>query len=307
MEEVLPSGPSEVLGLSAAGADRLLDRLEGEVPRRPPYVELPGTAGGVAVVFGDTHGDWGSMLGAVRAFEAAGPSSILVGLGDYVDRAPADQPCGSVANALYLLGLAARFPDRVYLLQGNHETVRRIGVAPHTLPAEVARLWGPDPERYDRLMGLLERGPLAASAGCGAYLAHAGFPRGELPSPWTSVLRPPDDERLLELVWAECAASDTRRGAAPAWDEQDLERFLESSGLSTVWRGHDPDLSGRSLYHGRVMTLHTTQLYARYGGVLLAVIPLDRPLRTVDDAELRHLSTEGRRTPRPALRPDRRS
>lgn len=296
-DEAWPSSPSEVLALDAAGADRLLNDLERRVPTRTAYIDITTRPGGSMFVLGDTHGDWRSTVEAVRAFETAGPSSVLVGLGDYVDRPPRDLPCGSVANAIYLLTVVARFPERVYLLQGNHETVRRIGVVPHTLPDEVTRLWGPNPERYDRLMGLLERGALVATAPCGAYLAHAGFPRGDLPSPWTDAVAAPDGERLLELVWAECDLSNARRGATPPWGAKDLERFLGLSGLSTVWRGHDPDLSGRPLYHGRAMTLHTTRLYERFGGVLLAVLPLDRSLGSVEDAELRHLPTETRRTP----------
>jgi hypothetical protein len=290
--EEFPSSPSEILRLSAAEADALFDRLERHVPVRPACVELPGVANGSAFVFGDTHGDWLSTLEVVRAFDAAGPSSVLVGLGDYVDRSPTDLPFGSVANALYLLGLEARLPERVYLLQGNHETTRRIGAVPHTLPDEVARLWGPGGRRYDRLVELFERGPLAATSSCGAYFAHAGFPRGDLPPSWRAAFEAPSEERLLELVWAEPDASRTRRGAIPPWTEEDLDRFFEATGLSTFWRGHDPGLAGRALYHRRAMTLHTTRIYREYGGVLLAVLSLDRPLRAVDAAELRHLSTE---------------
>jgi len=292
LDDDLPSSPAEVLRLAPAEADALLTALEGRVPRRPPYVRIA-ASDGPAFVFGDTHGDWRSTLEVAAAFERGGPRSVLVGLGDYVDRSPADLPGGAVANSLFLLSLVARFPDRVYLLQGNHETMRRVGAVPHTLPAEVERQWGPQADRYDRLMGLLERGPLAASTASGAYLAHAGFPRGELSPPWTDVLRRPDDERLIELVWSECDASTARRGAIRPWGEAELDRFLGVSRLSTVWRGHDPDLAGRPLYGGRVMTLHTTRVYARYGGVLLAVLPLDHPFRTVVEAELRHLATEG--------------
>ena len=288
----LPVSPAEVPKLSATGADRLLAALETTVPERPPCVELPTRLQGPAFVFGDTHGDWLSTMEVVHAFQEAGPSSVLVGLGDYVDRAPSDLPFGCVANALFLLGLAARFPDRVYLLQGNHETSRRIGAVPHTLPEEVELLWGPTADRYDRLMGLLERGPLAATAPSGAYFAHAGFPRGPLPSPWHQALARPDAERLLELVWAEPSSSHVRRGAIPPWTERDLNGFLEAAGLTTFWRGHDPDLSGRAEFHGRVMTLHTSRLYQRYGGVLMAVVPLDHHLTSVAEAELRHLSTE---------------
>jgi len=292
----LPTAPSEILRLDAAGADRLLENLEARVPCRTPCAELPAVPGTSAFVVGDTHGDWLSTVEAVRLFEEAGPSSVFVGLGDYVDRSPSDLPCGAVANALYLLGLTARFPTRVYLLQGNHETQRRIPGAPHTLPGEVHRLWGPGPDRYDRLMRLLERGPLAATSKSGAYFAHAGFPRGELFPPWQEALADPGVERLLEVVWAEPDVAPFHRGAVPPWTERDLDLFLGASGLLTVWRGHDPDLAGRPLYGGRAMTLHTTRLYARHGGVLLGVVPLDRPMHTVLEAEVRHLATESVRS-----------
>ena len=127
-----PRSPPEILSLSPAGADALLGELESAVPTRPPLVELGTTPGGRAFVFGDSHGDWRSTLEVVRAFEGDGPSSVLIGLGDYVDRPPKDCPFGSVANALFLLALEAKYPSRVYLIQGNHETVRRIPASPPT-------------------------------------------------------------------------------------------------------------------------------------------------------------------------------
>jgi len=287
------------MSLDAAGADRLLDELERRIPQRPPYLELPEQPGGSAVVFGDTHGDWLSTLEAVAEFERRGTSAVLIGLGDYVDRPPSDLPMGSVANALFLLSLEARDPRRVVLLQGNHETMRTIPASPHSLPFELERQWGPSPERYDRLLRLFERGPLAAIlSGPRAYLAHAGFPRGRLSPDWRAARAPVGVHRLLELVWSECEASSARRGAIEPWNEADLDRFLGASGLSTVWRGRDPDLAGRPIYHDRAMTLHSTRIYARYGGVLLAVLPLAGPLPDVRKGEVRHLTTERRLPPR---------
>ncbi len=285
-------GPDEAVALSAMDADRWLLELEGSVPQRAPWVELPATTEGPLYVFGDTHGDWRSTLEVVRAFQEGGPHAVLVGLGDYVDRSPPDLPAGSVGNALFLLGLTARYPTRVFLLQGNHETVRRLPGQPHTLPDEVARLWGRGGDRYARLMGLLERGPLVATSASGAYLAHAGFPQAPRPARWQDALSDLDDRRLSELVWAEPDVASAHRDVVPAWTEHDLEGFLAATGLATVWRGHDPDLAGRPLYGGRAITLHTTRIYRRYGGVLLAVLPLLRRLTDVREAELRHLATE---------------
>ena len=291
MHDPFPS-PEEIGRLPVAGLDRLLEHLETEVPRRPAWVPLESTAWDRVLVFGDTHGDWRAAEAIARRFEAAGSRTALVGLGDYVDRTPGTLPHGSAINAVFLLSLAARYPDRVFLLQGNHETVRRIGVVPRSLPEDLAGLWGDSEARYLRLVELLERGPYAASTPSGAYLAHGGFPRGVLPRPWTDAFTQIDDQRLEELVWSECAASVIRRGVVPAFTEGELDRFFEQSGLSVFLRGHDPDLAGRPLFRNRCLTLHTTRVYARYGGILLAWVPLRPRLEDLSGVTLEQLPSD---------------
>jgi hypothetical protein len=288
--------PQEILGLTAAEADRLLDRLEGAVPRHPACLQLEAADATEAIVFGDTHGDWRSTAEVARLFRADGLPRLLVGLGDYVDRCPPDCPIGSVANALFLLSLVADAPQRVVLLQGNHELDRRVPVAPRSLDQELARLWGPDPERLRRLVELLERGPFAAVSANGAYLAHAGFPRALVLPRWTDSIDEArsDDARLCEIVWAECDAAGSRRGAAPVWRSGDLERFLGATGLRLMLRGHDPDLCGRPLYGGRCLTLQTTRFYERFGGVVVARLPLREPAPRAEEIALTHLPSEGR-------------
>ncbi len=290
--------PEAVLGAAPEEADRLLDRLERTVPVRPGFAELPSRGFREAIVFGDTHGDWRSTLEVRAAFlRPDGGPRCLVGLGDYVDRVPDDSGSGSVVNACLLLDLAARFPDRVFLVQGNHETVSRLPVLPRSLSEEVDELWGPVVERYARLSALLERGPLAAGSENGAYFAHAGFPRGELPTSWRRVFDDPEEDRLIDIVWTEPEASRVRRGVGRPWTGAELSAFLRATGLSVFLRGHDPDLTGRPLYEGRCVTLHTTRVFERYGGVLIARLPLDRPVRSVADVLLEHLATEGRSYP----------
>jgi hypothetical protein len=289
----LPISPIAVLGLSPEGADALLDELERDVPVRPPLVEVPPDVAREAIVFGDTHGDWRSTEAVVDLFSEGDERRVLIGLGDYVDRSTDDCAEGSVANAMYLLSLAGRFPDRVFLLQGNHETSRTVPPLPHTLPEEIDALWGPSSERYDRLVGLLERGPIAATTTNGLYLAHAGFPR-HLDPDWRATFGHLNVDALCEIVWAECDAARSRRGGAPVWGARDLDQFLSASGLGLMLRGHDPDLCGRPLYGGRCMTLHTTRIYEVYGGVIAAMVPLDRPVRSVAEMRVRHLPTEGR-------------
>jgi hypothetical protein len=299
MQDLSIPSPEQILALEPDGADELLERLERTVPVRPPLVKLPTSGFREAIVFGDSHGDWRSTLEVERRFRSSGVARLLLGLGDYIDRPPRDCAEGSVANALHLLALAAEFPDRVFLLQGNHETMRRIPAIPHQTPEEVDALWGPDANRYNRLMGLLERGPLAAVLPEGIYAAHAGFPLIGSPAEWAKAFDDVSDDLLAQLVWSECDASRNRRGAAPTWGGRDLERFLRSNGLRIVLRGHDPDITGQPLFDGRCLTLQTTRLYQVFGGVILVRVPLGHPLESLRDVGIEHLPTEGQLYPVP--------
>ena len=285
-------GPDEILALAPEGADRLLDRLEACVPVSPGLVEITHAPFREAIVFGDTHGDWKSTLEVTGRFLEAPQERCLIGLGDYVDRAPDDCEQGSVANVLYLLGLAAEFPGHVYLIQGNHETHRRVPVLPHDLPEEVDLLWGPEESRYFRILSLLERGPIAMLLGSGVYLAHGGFPLERGHGPLAAEFQSVDDGTLMEIVWGECGAARSHRGIVRPFDEGDLNRFLTRCGAGVFLRGHDPELAGRTVFGGRCLTLHTTRVYERFGGVLLARVPLDRPVLSMQDIAIEHLATE---------------
>lgn len=298
-EERRPLRPEDVLAAEPEDAERWLGQLEAQVPVHPTFAELPGAPVREAVVFGDTHGDWRSARAAAERFLEAPAERCLVGLGDYVDRAPDDCGEGSVANALYLLSLVAAYPDRVLLLQGNHESVRTIPVLPHDLPEEVDALWGPRAEIYHRLMQLLERGPLAARSTSGAYLAHAGFPSGSIPADWKESFERKDESLVADLLWRECARSRLLRGLTVPFTEPDLVAFLSRIGTTIFLRGHDPDLAGKSVFHDRCLTLHTSRVYERIAGVLVARLPLDRPVRSTREVTLEHLETEGRSYPEP--------
>ncbi|HEV2317000.1 MAG TPA: metallophosphoesterase family protein [Thermoplasmata archaeon] len=287
-------GPREILHLGASDVDELLDRLEAEVPVSDGVSQLPSTGVREAVVFGDTHGDWRSTEAVARQFLGRLDDSCLVGLGDYIDRPPDDCPHGSVANALYLLQLRAIYPDRVTLVKGNHEATRRIPVVPHDLPEEVDDLWGPEVERYSRILALIERGPWAALSSTGAYFAHAGFPSEVPKGDWKEDYRSPSEGLLFDTVWRDAEASAFHRGGSPPFGREALERFLDHIGGTVFLRGHDPDLTGRLLYGGRCLTLHTTRVYERYGGVVFARVPLDHRVKTGRNVALEHVATEGR-------------
>jgi protein phosphatase len=290
-----PLRPADIERMNASEVDSLLAELDPRISSEPALVRIQPPGVRAIDVIGDTHGDWQSASAAAQWFLEAPRERGFVGLGDYVDRAPADAPAGSAVNALFLLSLKAAFPDRVFLLQGNHEAARRIPVIPHTLPDEMASKWGGDRPRYSRLIGLLERGPLAAYTSSGVFLAHGGIP-SRLPTRWTERFQRVDETLEVELLWRDVAASTVDRGLSPPVDEEALDQFMEATGLHVFLRGHDPRVVGQSLYRDRCLTLHTSRNHERFGGILVARVPLDRPVLTTRDLEVIRLQGS---SPRP--------
>jgi protein phosphatase len=280
-----PLEPEAIERMDAREIDSLLVRLDPQISLESALVRVaPAGVQEVAAV-GDTHGDWRSAERALKWFLDSPNDRGFVGLGDYVDRAPPDCPAGSAINALYLLSVKAAYPDRVFLIRGNHEAPRQIPFVPHDLPGEMAARWGNDRQRYSRLIGLLERGPLAGYTPSGVFLAHGGFPL-RVPSPWTERFRHVDETLLVELLWNRMEEADAEPGLLPPFNEPMLDDFRRAAGLNVFVRGHDPGVLGRPMYHGHCLTLHTSRIYARFGGVLAARFSLTTPVRSTADIEL---------------------
>jgi Calcineurin-like phosphoesterase len=283
-----PLDPENIAGMNPSQIDALLSALEQQISPASALVHFEPSRATAVGLIGDSHGDWRSTQAAVEWFLESPNDRAFVGLGDYIDRAPLDCPVGSAVNALYLLSIKAAYPDRVLLVQGNHEAARRFAFEPHDFPGELAERWGNDRRRYLRFMELLERGPLAAYTSSGVFLAHGGFP-SRLPSPWTDRFRKVDESLRVELLWTRVAAADPEPNIVPPFDGAALDDFLRASGLRVFLRGHDPRVVGRPLYHGHCLTLHTSRIYARFGGVLSGRFSLVQPVRSAADIEVERL------------------
>jgi hypothetical protein len=291
----LRSDPTALVGEPASALHEVLDEVSDAFHRRPGplLVEIPSDL--PVQVIGDSHGDWPAVSAALAFARRGASPERFVGLGDYIHRAtrtepdPTALPSGSVWNAAFLLAWTSHDPDRVVLLRGNHEATRQLPVPGPTLLRELRRAYPRDEALplWTRFMDLFERLPLAGRTANGVFLAHGGIPpEGHYdPAGWTAT-----DLHLLEgLLWSDPEVEYEDRAVGFAYGPDELGEFLRSVHCRMMIKGHAPSHSGRAIWGGSVLTVHTSDLFSRFGdgGVLLAEIPSRPRIESAREITLR--------------------
>lgn len=212
-------------------------------------------------------------------------------LGDYVDRGPHGLEC-----VLYLCAMKVLYPDKVFLLRGNHEWP---GVNQDTvtygdesfLSQCIARYGEEDGKMVSRMCNeMFWYLPLAAVIDRRIFCAHGGVPRdltagGGQPEDVVKVLRDmrrpimgpwPKPRIVFDLVWSDPVPNKLPRteefppgfGPSPrgseacVFDPSALETFFRREGLTHLIRAHQAVDSGIEIRNNaRLITVFSTSGY----------------------------------------------
>jgi serine/threonine-protein phosphatase 4 catalytic subunit len=257
---------SEVKTLCLRAREILVD--ESNVQR----VDAPVT------ICGDIHGQFNDLL---ELFKVGGecPDKNYLFLGDFVDRG-----YYSVETFLLLLALKVRYPDRITLIRGNHESRQITQV--YGFYDECLRkygsvnVWRYCTEIFDYLS-------LSAIIDGKIFCVHGGL------SPSINTLdqirvidrkqEVPHDGAMCDLMWSDPEEIDgwglSPRGAGYLFGGDVVDMFNERNGLRLIARAHQLVMEGhRSMFGDKLVTVWSAPNYCYRCGNVAAILELDENL-----------------------------
>jgi serine/threonine-protein phosphatase PPG1 len=198
-------------------------------------------------VVGDIHGQFFDLL---EMFKVAGelPHTNYLFLGDYVDRGS-----HSVETISLLLCLKLRYPERVTLLRGNHESRQITQV--YGFYTECIRKYN-SPRAWTAITDTFDFLPIAAVVAGRIFAVHGGL------SPSVNVLDQlrilnrfgeiPHDGPIADIMWSDPDSeregfSVSPRGAGYVFGHDVVLKFLWLNNLEHICRAHQLCMTGYQL------------------------------------------------------------
>lgn len=261
--------PKNTVNKLCEKAIELLTTLPNVVTVTPPVT-----------VCGDTHGQFFDLL---ELFEIGGqcPDTNYLFLGDYVDRG-----YFSCETFLLLLTLKLRYPNRITLLRGNHES--RQTTQAYGFYDEVIRKYG-DVAMWNLLNKVFDVLPLCAVIGGKIFCVHGGL------SPiLTSVdqiqrldrkKEVPDRGPICDILWSDPdvvpSFTISPRGAGYLFGDNAVKQFNRTNKLNLVLRAHQLAVDGYVEWFDRkLFTVWSAPNYCYRGGNPASILEVDPDCNT---------------------------
>lgn len=231
-------------------------------------------------VFGDIHGQLPELLAIFKTFGSPQHYSGDINLaryvfnGDFVDRG-----MYSLEVVSLLFAVKTLYPDRIFLLRGNHELRSCNGQAQGgsvSFKDECvdrcgaiagAEIWESVNATFDWLpvAALIQNSVLVMHGGIGAQLADLDQIQ-QLPRPFSEINHP----LLLDILWSDPVGSDhvvgvhasRRGGGIYLFDAQRVESFCKANSIQMIIRSHECVESGYQFFaKGRLITIFSAGNY----------------------------------------------
>jgi len=231
-------------------------------------------------VCGDIHGQWHDLK---ELFKIGGtpPDTNYLFMGDYVDRGYYSVECVSL-----LACFKVRYPDRVVILRGNHESRQITQV--YGFYDECLKKYG-NPNVWKYFTDLFDFLPLTALIEDKIFCLHGGLSSNiETLDEIRAINRfqeVPHDGPMCDLLWSD--PDDRRgwgispRGAGYTFGADISEKFCACNKLNLISRAHQLVMEGYNTCHDeRVVTIFSAPNYCYRCGNQAAIMTLDENMQS---------------------------
>ncbi|EFJ42037.1 hypothetical protein VOLCADRAFT_97917 [Volvox carteri f. nagariensis] len=219
-------------------------------------------------VCGDIHGQFYDLM---ELFQVGGdcPMTNYLFMGDFVDRG-----FYSVETFLLLLALKVRYPDRITLIRGNHES------------RQITQVYG----FYDeclRKYGSVNVWRLSAVIDNSIFAVHGGL------SPTISTLdqirtidrkqEVPHDGAMCDLLWSDPEDIEgwglSPRGAGFLFGADVCRAFTDANKIDLICRAHQLVMDGyKTMFNEKLVTVWSAPNYCYRCGNVAAIMEVDEHL-----------------------------
>ena len=201
-------------------------------------------------ICGDTHGQFYDLL-RLFAMGDFPPKTSYLFLGDYVDRG-----MQSIETIILLLAYKCLYPDKMFLLRGNHEASsinKMYGFYDECKRRFSIKLWKTFSDCFNCM-------PVAALIDRKILCMHGGLsPEMKRVSDLDKIFRPievPDTGMLCDLLWSDPDKGTkgwkrNERGVSYAFGKDVLKTFLKKNKLDLVCRAHQVVEDGYEFFGNR--------------------------------------------------------
>jgi len=225
------------------------------------------------IFIGDTHGDLEASQKVIKDYLKEG--NKIVFLGDYVDRGP-----NSKENLDFLLETKLKFPNKIYLLQGNHEGHRILKFSP-------AEFWESlNKEDYTTFSTAVEKMSLVVAAK-DIIALHGVLPDIKNLEEVNKIKIGSNEWR--QITWGdfsdepgEYLGIDPFTGR-PQFGRDYFLKLMKRFDKKVLIKAHQPDCP-QFMFDDRCLTIFTSSAYTRERTI--AISDFKKPIKTAKDLEI---------------------
>jgi len=226
-------------------------------------------------ISGDIHGQFHDLL---ELFRIGGfpPDTNYLFLGDYVDRGYFSVECVSL-----LFCCKVRYPNRITVLRGNHESRQITQI--YGFYDECVRKYG-SPSAWKCLTDLFDYLPLTALVENKIFTQHGGLsPNIDTLDDVRKIDRVqevPHEGPMCDLLWSDpeerLGWGVSPRGAGYTFGQDISEKFNQQNGLTMIARAHQLIMEGYNWCHSeKVVTIFSAPNYCYRCGNQAAIMEID--------------------------------